>query len=75
MLVLTRKTGESIVVGDSINITILEVKADSVKIGIEAPREMSIHRKEVYEAIILENKAAAMVKNDSLPLLPAKIEQ
>jgi len=55
MLVLTRKLNESIIIGDSIELTIVEVKGEQVKIGITAPRNISVHRKEVYEAIQREN--------------------
>ncbi|MGI6541614.1 MAG: carbon storage regulator CsrA [Limnochordia bacterium] len=54
MLVLTRKRDESIVIGDDIKITVVDVRGDQVKLGIEAPREISIHREEVYNEIQLE---------------------
>ncbi len=59
MLVLSRKKDEVIVIGDDIEITIVDVRGDQVKIGVSAPRSVSIYRKEVYEAIRLENLAAA----------------
>lgn len=59
MLVLSRKKDEVIVIGDDIEITVVDVRGDQVKIGVSAPRSVSIHRKEVYEAIRLENEAAA----------------
>ena len=58
MLALTRKKGESLVVNNNIEITVLEIRGDQVKIGIAAPREVPIYRKEVYEQIQEENKAA-----------------
>ncbi|WP_141604112.1 carbon storage regulator CsrA [Terrilactibacillus laevilacticus] len=62
MLVLTRKLGQSIKIGDDIEIKIVGVDGDQIKLGIEAPREVEIHRKEVYEAILEENgKAAAQI--------------
>ena len=61
MLVLSRKPNESIMVGDNIEIVVVEVKGDVVKLGISAPRAISVHRKEVYEAIRLENIEAAQV--------------
>jgi carbon storage regulator len=70
MLVLTRKPGQKLLIGDDITITVLEVKGDLVKIGIEAPREIPVHRFEVYEAIEKENQAAAQVKKDILSSLP-----
>ncbi len=59
MLVLSRKKDEVIVIGDDIEITVVDVRGDQVKIGVSAPRSVSIHRKEVYEAIRQENLAAA----------------
>lgn len=58
MLALTRKKGESLVVNNNIEITVLEIRGDQVKIGIAAPREVPIYRKEVYLQIQEENKAA-----------------
>ncbi len=59
MLVLSRKLDESIIIGDDVVITIVDVKGEQVKIGITAPKAVSIHRMEVYEAIQEENRAAA----------------
>ena len=59
MLVLTRKVGESINIGDNIKIQIMDVKGRSVRIGIEAPKNMSIHREEVYAKIQEENRLAS----------------
>ena len=55
MLALTRKKGEALMLNNDIEITILEIKGDQVKIGIEAPREVSIYRKEIYLQIQKEN--------------------
>ena len=59
MLVFTRKFGESLVIGNEIEVSILSVGSGSVKVGITAPRHISVHRKEVYEAIRRENLAAS----------------
>lgn len=59
MLVFTRKKDESLVIGNDIEVTILSIGAGSVKVGIRAPRNISVHRHEVYEAIRRENLAAA----------------
>lgn len=59
MLVLTRRAGESILVGDDIVVTVLELGRDQVRIGIRAPRSVSVHREEVYREIMLSNQAAA----------------
>ncbi len=58
MLVLTRKAGEGLVIGDDVRITILENKEGRIRIGIEAPRDKTIYRDEVYQRITLENKEA-----------------
>jgi carbon storage regulator len=59
MLVLSRKKDEVIVVGDDIEITVVDIRGDQVKIGVAAPRSVSIHRKEVYDAIKRENLEAS----------------
>lgn len=59
MLVLTRKTDETIMIGDDITVTILEVRGDSVKIGISAPRSVAVHRGEVLSDVAGENLSAA----------------
>jgi carbon storage regulator len=65
MLVLTRKKDQSIVINDNIEITVLDIQGDQVRIGINAPRSVSIHRKEVYMEIQQENKTASQVGNVS----------
>ena len=59
MLVLTRKENESIMIGDTIEVKVLDVKEHQVKLGIAAPKEVAVHRKEVYLAIQAENESAA----------------
>ncbi|NLK52173.1 MAG: carbon storage regulator CsrA [Syntrophomonadaceae bacterium] len=59
MLVLTRKLKESLVIGENIRVIILEVSGDQVKLGIEAPREISVYRHEIFEAIQEANRLAA----------------
>jgi carbon storage regulator len=58
MLVLTRRPGESIVIGDNIVITIIEIKGGQVRVGVDAPRSVDVHRKEIYEQVRQENPAA-----------------
>jgi carbon storage regulator len=58
MLVLTRKVGEGIIIGDNIKITVIEIKGGGVRIGIEAPAEQKIYRQEVYDRICQENMEA-----------------
>jgi len=59
MLVLSRKKNESIVINDSIVITVVEIRGDKVRLGIEAPREVPIHRSEVHAAIVAQANAPA----------------
>jgi len=59
VLVLTRKVGESIQVGDDIRLTVLSVQGQNVKMGILAPREIAVHREEIYAKIVEENRLAA----------------
>ena len=61
MLALTRKKGEALVINNNIEITILEIRGDQIKIGITAPKDVPIYRKEVYLQIQEENKAAISV--------------
>ncbi len=63
MLVLTRKKDQSIVINDNIELTILEVQGDQVRIGINAPRSVSVFRKEIFLEIQEENKRAAEIKD------------
>jgi carbon storage regulator len=64
MLVLSRQRDESIVIGDNVIITIVDVRGDRVRLGIDAPREVSVHRREVYDAIQRENQQAAQIQPD-----------
>ena len=61
MLALTRKKGESLIINNNTEITVLEIRGDQVKIGIAAPKEVPIYRKEVYDQIQEENKATLNV--------------
>lgn len=71
MLVLSRQRDEVIKIGDDIEITIVDVRADKVRIGIQAPRDVSVHRKEIYEAIQEENAASASISFADLTLSSA----
>jgi carbon storage regulator len=66
MLVLTRKPGEGIIIGDDVTIKIVEMKGGGVRIGIDAPKEKKIYRQEVYDRIIEENKMAIQWDMDAL---------
>ncbi len=66
MLVLSRQRDETIMIGDEIEITVIDIRGDKVRIGINAPRHVDVHRKEVYEAIKHENAEASQVQIDDL---------
>lgn len=61
MLVLSRQRDESIIIGDNVQVTIVDIRGDKVRLGIVAPSEISVHRKEIYDAIQRENRNAAKV--------------
>ncbi len=67
MLVLSRQRDETIMIGDEIEITIVDIRGDKVRLGITAPTHVPVHRKEVYDAIQRENRAAANIKPEDLP--------
>lgn len=69
MLVLSRQRDETIMIGDEIEITVVDIRGDKVRLGINAPKEISVHRKEVYEAIKRENREAAQVKATGQPVV------
>ena len=75
MLVLSRQRDETIIIGDDIEITVVDIRGDKVRLGVSAPKEITVHRKEVYDAIRRENREAAQVKPEdiaSLGKLPPK---
>ncbi len=59
MLILTRRVGESLMIGDEVTVTVLGVKGNQVRIGVNAPRDVSVHREEIYERIQAEKDASA----------------
>ncbi len=61
MLVLSRQRDESIIIGDNIVVTIVDIRGDKVRLGIDAPTEIPVHRQEIYEAIQRENLRASQV--------------
>lgn len=69
MLALTRKIGEKTIIGDNIVITVVDIKGDSVRLSFEAPRDIKIYRGELYDAIVAENRQAAMAAAANLDLL------
>ena len=69
MLVLTRRIGESLVIGDDVVVRVLDIKGDVVRIGVDAPRHVQVHREEVYEAVRAANRAATLCSEDTLAAL------
>ena len=67
MLVLSRQKDETIMIGDDVEITIVDIRGDKVRLGITAPPHIPVHRKEVYDAIQRENRAASNLKPDEIP--------
>ena len=70
MLILARRIGESIMIGDQVELTVVDIKGDQVKLGINAPSQVKVYRREVYAAIQDENRAAASAAPKTLPSLP-----
>ena len=69
MLVLSRRVGESVVVGDDVTITVLEVRGDVIRLGIDAPRSVAVHRAELLEQLETINKEAASPSDDAVESL------
>ena len=67
MLVLTRQRDQSVMIGDQIEITIVDIRGDKVRLGIAAPRIVTVHRKEIYEEIKRENQAASQIQVGDIP--------
>jgi carbon storage regulator len=69
VLVLTRRANQSIVIGDDVVVTVLEVRGDQIRLGIRAPRSVSVHREEVFLALAEANRAAASPAQGALDTL------
>ena len=79
MLVLTRRAGESVMIGDDVVITVLEARGDVIRLGIQAPRDVQVHREEVYQELQAVNREAASPDDDAVRavaelLRPALVE-
>ncbi len=75
MLILARRIGESIMIGDQVEISVVDIKGDQVKLGINAPPQVKVYRREVYAAIQEENRAAAAAAPKSLPHIEGLLEK
>jgi carbon storage regulator len=75
MLILTRRPGERVVIGNDVLITVMGVSGHTVRLGIEAPEGISIYREEIWLAVKEENQAAAAADPDALPLSPPQQEE
>lgn len=75
MLVLTRKLKEAIQIGDDIEVVVLAIDGDQVKLGIRAPKHIDVHRKEIYLAIQAENNAASLASITSLQQLSDQLKK
>ncbi len=69
MLVLSRRIGESVVIGNDVVVTILEIRGDIIRVGIQAPRDVPVHRQEVFEAIEEANRLAASPDTEAVTAL------
>ncbi len=70
MLILTRRVGETLMIGDEVTVTVLGVKGNQVRIGVNAPKEVAVHREEIYERIKREQAGG----NEGQPTAPAKFD-
>lgn len=75
MLILSRRPNQSIVVGSDVTITVLEVRGDQVRLGIRAPRHVTVHREEVHREILEENRSAAAAPRTGVQGLPKPPER
>ena len=75
MLVLTRKKGQSLMIGHDIELSIIDIQGDQVRIGINAPKSVTIHRKEIYEEIRKENLSAVVGKETNIKVLNEKFKK
>jgi len=75
MLVLTRKKGQSLMIGHDIELSIIDIQGDQVRIGINAPKNVAVHRKEIYEEIRKENLSAIAGKNTDIQALNQKFRK
>ena len=73
MLIITRRAGEKIVLGDDITIQVMEIAGNNVRLGVDAPKELPVYREEIWAAVKQENQAAAEAKADQMPRSAARV--
>ncbi len=73
MLVLSRQRDESIVIGEDVSITIVDIRGDKVRLGIDVPKSVQVHRKEVFDAIRRENRSAAQMRPEDIAMAKGKL--
>jgi carbon storage regulator len=66
MLILTRRAGETIMVGDEVTVTVLGIKGNQVRIGVNAPKQVAVHREEIYRRILVEREEAQGLKGEAV---------
>jgi carbon storage regulator len=69
MLILSRKPNEKIMIGDDISVTVIEIRGDQVRVGVDAPKQVKVYRQEVFDLVRAENQAAAAAEMAKLPEL------
>jgi carbon storage regulator len=75
VLVLSRRVGESVVIGDNVTVTVLEVRGDVIRVGVDAPREIAVHRRELLEELAETNRAAASPDDRAVASLASLISR
>jgi carbon storage regulator len=75
MLVLTRRAGESVMIGNDVIITVLEARGDVIRLGIQAPRDVQVHREEVYRELQAANQEAASPAADAVEAVAKMVQQ
>ncbi len=75
MLVLSRRVGESVVIGDDVTVTVLEVRGDVIRVGIDAPRSVAVHRAELLAQLESSNRAAASPSDDAVASLAQALKR
>ena len=74
MLVLSRQRDETIIIGNDIELTVVDIRGDKVRLGIKAPSHIAVHRKEAHDAIMQENKQAAKIREDRMEGLSCEVQ-